>query len=119
MPVFPDSGRCRGMANITFSTAEEAAAALGCNGADFNGRSISVEVSQPRENKKDAFKAQGDKEPSTSCFIGNLSWDITEEVVRETFSGEWPTAVGTRARLHCLWCRMLDSLSVFLFVVQT
>ncbi len=75
------------MANISFATVAEAQAALAYNGTDFNGRSLTVEPALPRENKRDAFKSAGDKEPSTSCFIGNLSWEITEEAVREAFGG--------------------------------
>lgn len=48
MPKFEDSGRGRGIARITFATAEGAAAAMAVNGTDYNGRSVSVEVAQPR-----------------------------------------------------------------------
>lgn len=76
------------MANITFSSAAEAAAAIELNGSEMGGRWLSVEMSAPKPPKKDFTSSGGsDKEPSTSCFIGNLSFQVTEEGVREAFGG--------------------------------
>lgn len=89
MPVFEDSGRCRGMANITFSSAAEATAAKELNGFDLNGRILSVEESVPKEKKAFANRRDGEeaKPPSSSIFIGNLSFEITEDALREAFAG--------------------------------
>ena len=95
------------MANITFSTADEAAAALAVNGTDFNGRSLSVEVALPRDNNKKDFKSTGDKEPNTSCFIGNLSWEVTEEAIREAFGGASPFSP-TPCTRNCVHQRVIS-----------
>jgi RNA recognition motif-containing protein len=89
MPTFPDSGRSRGMANITFSSAEEAAEAIKQDGADMNGRSLSVQYAQPRA-PRDSFKSRGENEPNVSCFVGNLSFDIDEDSLREALKGASP-----------------------------
>lgn len=86
MPIFEDSGRCRGFANITYSSPAEAAEALKLAGTDMGGRILSVEKTIPRAPKSNSF-APSDKEPTLSCFIGNLSWEINEDAVREAFAG--------------------------------
>ena len=46
------SGRSRGFAFVTMSTDEEAAKAIeGLNGADMGGRSLTVNVARPREER--------------------------------------------------------------------
>lgn len=89
LPIFEDSGRLRGLANITYSSAAEAAAALEANGQDFNGRWLSVEKAVPREARaKPQAGDSGNKTPSTSCFLGNLSFQINEDMLREAFAGQ-------------------------------
>ena len=88
LPRFEDSGRLRGIARITFATAQEATAALELNGSDFGGRSISVEVARP-VGARPAPGAFGDRppsEPSVTVFLGNLPFDADENMLREAFA---------------------------------
>jgi nucleolin len=102
LPIFEDSGRLRGLANITYSSPAEAAAALEANGQDFNGRWLSVEKAVPREARARPQPGDsGSKPASTSCFLGNLSFQITEDMLREAFAGPWfPDRCFVYARVH-------------------
>merc|ERR1711957_976333 len=57
------------------------AAIENADGIEFGGRTIEVKVSLPRGTK--APKRQ--KSPETKLYIGNLSYDTDEEVLREVF----------------------------------
>ena len=81
--TFEDTGKFRGMAKVTFSTPAEAAASCEAkNGLDVGGRSIGVELSQPRSPRTPGggfAGAGGDRpksEPSATLFMGNLSYSV-------------------------------------------
>ncbi|KAJ1680175.1 nuclear localization sequence binding protein [Spiromyces aspiralis] len=91
-----NTGRSRGFGYLDFTTraaAEEAVA----NAADreIEGRAVRLEVSEPKSPRfqgersasgKDKFASKGgNSEPTTTLFIGNLSFDSTEESVRAAF----------------------------------
>jgi len=86
-----NTGKSRGFAYVTFATAEAAEAALALAGKEIDGREIRVDKSAEkdqntvRQNRANAF---GDtpSEASATLFIGNLSWDATEDILWETFS---------------------------------
>ena len=84
LPVFEDSGRLRGVARITYGSAEEATKALELNETDFGGRSISVEIARPSFAK---FNGAGGakSEPTATVFLGNLAYDCDEDTLRGVF----------------------------------
>eukprot|EP01051_Picozoa_sp_SAG22_P011527 SAG22_NODE_1118_length_5518_cov_1.906994_2_plen_309_part_00 len=101
-----ESGQFYGSGFIEFSTAAEAQAACGYAGSDLNGRPVKIEISKPREAKaggsaqKKPFdvKPLGEKpEGCTTIFMGNLSWDIDEEQMKE-----WLKDCGAVAQIRWL-----------------
>ena len=83
-----DTGRFKGAVFVTFSSKEEADKAIGFNGKELEGRPMKVELATPKKSgPPGGFAGSGDPgEPSESIFCGNLSWSITEENLRSTFS---------------------------------
>jgi nucleolin len=89
MPKFEDSGRSKGIARIRFTSPAGAKEAMGYNGADFGGRSVSVEPAQARAARPSFGAAAGARptaDPTNTVFIGNLSFDIEEQTIRDTFA---------------------------------
>jgi len=92
-----DSGRSKGFGYVEFTTTEEAVAAHEAkNGALLDGRALNVDFSQPRaprDNTKnvngfqDRAKKYGDTQSpaSDTVFIGNISFDATNELIKEAF----------------------------------
>lgn len=77
-----DDGRSSGTANITFATSEGYDAAMALNGEDFQGRWLSIKPAGfVRTPKPPTPKAVG----CVAVFIGNLSWNIDEETIRDFF----------------------------------
>ncbi|KAI0084189.1 hypothetical protein BDY19DRAFT_898821 [Irpex rosettiformis] len=84
------TGKSRGFAYVTFATTEAVEKALALNGKEIDGRAVNIDKSiekdksQVRENRA---KAYGDKQspPSSVLFVGNLSFDATEDAVWEAF----------------------------------
>jgi len=69
---------------IEFSDASGAAAALEHNGADFGGRWLNIKYSTSRPI--DEARAPSQKEEGcVTVFVGNMSFHIDEDTVRETF----------------------------------
>ncbi|KAK5149987.1 nuclear localization sequence binding protein [Recurvomyces mirabilis] len=94
-----DSGRSKGFGYIEFKDVESAIAAVEAkNGTELDGRNIRLDFSQPRAERdnnqtpqqKGAARAQqyGDtpKEPSSTLFVGNVSFEADENMVTEMFS---------------------------------
>ncbi|KAK4560619.1 nuclear localization sequence binding protein [Recurvomyces mirabilis] len=94
-----DSGRSKGFGYIEFKEVESAIAAVEAkNGTELDGRNIRLDFSQPRAERdnnqtpqqKGAARAQqyGDtpKEPSSTLFVGNVSFEADENMVTEMFS---------------------------------
>ncbi|KAF2836520.1 hypothetical protein M501DRAFT_908351, partial [Patellaria atrata CBS 101060] len=89
-----DSGRSKGFGYVEFANAEDAAKALKeKKGSHLDGRELNVDFSQP---KSDTPKERGNQraskfgdsrsEPSSTLFIGNISFDATPDMLSETFS---------------------------------
>lgn len=79
-----DDGRSSGTAIIEFGDADSAAAALELNGADFGGRWLSIKYSTPKPilaPREASVKQEG----CVTVFVGNLSWDIDEDTLRDAF----------------------------------
>ncbi|OCK76261.1 RNA-binding domain-containing protein [Lepidopterella palustris CBS 459.81] len=90
-----NTGKAKGFGYVEFATAAAAKAALDAkNGAELDGRPMNVDFSAPRSNDagpkertNDRANRFGDKksDPSDTLFIGNISFDATNEMVSETF----------------------------------
>ena len=86
-----NSGRSRGFGYVHFTTSEAVEAALAMNGKEIDGRAVNIDKSTPRnqnaarENRANTF---GDKQspPSSVLFVGNLSFNVSEDQVWEAFS---------------------------------
>jgi len=94
------TGKFKGIGFLEFTTPEQAQAAVKLAGTDVGGRPIKVELAQPKGDRPAAggaggFEkkpfAKGTRDPTpkpdgcTTVFLGNLSFDITEDGVREFF----------------------------------
>ncbi|XXG67110.1 hypothetical protein AAC387_Pa06g0528 [Persea americana] len=83
---FPDSGNFRGLAFVTFPTEEIARNALDLDGTKMGNRFIRVEQCRldPKRKRKSEFLDEPKKEDGClSAYIGNLSWDVTEDGIRD------------------------------------
>lgn len=90
-----NTGRSRGFGYINFSTPEAAQKALTYAGKEIDGRPINVDLSTPKpteDRQNDRAKKFGDStsSPSQTLFVGNLSFDATEDVVWEFFGEHAP-----------------------------
>ena len=84
------SGRSRGFGFVTFETLEASAKAVEKEGSEIDGRPIRVNYSQPRAAAPAAekrAKSFGDQlsAPSSTLYVGGLSYSLTEDQIYETF----------------------------------
>jgi len=79
---------------VTFEDADVCNKALARNGADLGGRPIRIELSTPRpggreatpKTNKGSFDPPSEKpEGCTTTFLGNLSFDINDDTVKDFF----------------------------------
>merc|ERR1712151_845271 len=83
MPIM-DDGRSSGTAIINFKTKQGCETCLELNGLDFNGRWLNIKYSTPKpiwSPREPSQKADG----CTTVFVGNLSFQIDEDTLREAF----------------------------------
>ncbi|OVA18283.1 RNA recognition motif domain [Macleaya cordata] len=85
---FPETGKFRGIAMITFKTEAAAKRALALDGADMGGLFLKI---QPYKTTSRPQKSSSDFAPKivegyNRVYVGNLSWDITEDDLRNLFS---------------------------------
>lgn len=90
------TGRSKGVAFVRFSDEASLQKALGLSGQDFEGRSIYVEKTIPKDERPAGGNRTGgnrrndsqkERDPdSTSVFVGNLSYQTTEDGLRQLFS---------------------------------
>ena len=94
--TFPDSGRFRGIAIVTFATAEAAKGALAWNNEEWEGKFLVVRKYAPKGGATKADAAKEDATPreevkktegQTIAFIANLDYSITEEQLRTALVG--------------------------------
>ena len=111
--TFPDSGRFRGIAILTFATREAAKGALAWNGEEWDGTFLTVKKYAPKERREDAASGGADggaggaaaaprsdlgaprsdlgavpkTEGQRLAFACNLSWDVTEETRARRWRG--------------------------------
>ena len=93
------SGRSRGFGYVLFATSDAAKkAAAEMNGKEIDGRAIKVDFATERTpNPAARAKQFGDTpaEPTHTLFVGNVSFDATEDAVWELFS-EYGDVVNVR-----------------------
>lgn len=85
-----NTGKSRGFGFVEFSTVEGADAAVALNGQkEIDGREVNIDKTSPRApNPEKRAKAFGDtpSEPSSTLFVGNISFDTTEDGLWEIFA---------------------------------
>ncbi|KAL5716909.1 hypothetical protein ACHQM5_010013 [Ranunculus cassubicifolius] len=86
--TFPDTGKFKGIAMITFKTEAAAKRALALDGADMGGLFLKI---QPYKASRVPISKSADFAPKiiegyNRVYVGNLSWDITEDDLRKFFS---------------------------------
>ncbi|KAG0317439.1 hypothetical protein BG000_004553, partial [Podila horticola] len=85
-----DTQRSKGFAYVEFATAEGANAALALAGKDIDGRAIRVDLSEARPKKEagaaKSFNNAPTGDASDTLFVGNLSFNATEDDLRGAFA---------------------------------
>mmetsp|Transcript_108695 Transcript_108695/g.306309 ORF Transcript_108695/g.306309 Transcript_108695/m.306309 type:complete len:338 (+) Transcript_108695:44-1057(+) len=75
-----ETGQMRGFGHIDFANADEASRAVTMlNGASLGGRDLRVDIARPRGE----LKPRAPRNTDLSLFLGNLSWDVTAELLEE------------------------------------
>ncbi|MQM22465.1 hypothetical protein Taro_055517 [Colocasia esculenta] len=82
---FPESGKFRGIAIVTFKTEAAAKRALALDGADMGGLFLKIQPYKATRTQKADFSPQV-IDGYYRIYAGNLSWDIAEEDLRKLFS---------------------------------
>ncbi|KAF2318675.1 hypothetical protein GH714_010012 [Hevea brasiliensis] len=83
---FPDSGKFRGIAIISFKTEAAAKRALALDGSDMGGFYLKIQqYKTTRANRVPDFEPKI-VEGYNRIYVGNLSWDITEDDLKKFFS---------------------------------
>ena len=85
--TFPDTGRFRGIAIVTFASANIANEALRWHDTEWDGMVLVVKPYEPKtpeapKPKLDVGKVEGQH----IAFVANLDYSVTEDILRETFS---------------------------------
>lgn len=100
------TGRSKGFGYVEYSSPAEAQAALAMSGTEIEGMAVNVDISQPRvERAPRQYQSAGGaggsgggyqapreprtypkSEPSTTVFIGNLSFQATEQDIASQFA---------------------------------
>ena len=85
MPLWEDSGRSKGFANITFESEKAAQACVAMNGATMGTRWLKIELFVPRPKTTYDNTPSAKPEGCTCVFVGNLSYDIDEDTISAAF----------------------------------
>ncbi|WOG96256.1 hypothetical protein DCAR_0415590 [Daucus carota subsp. sativus] len=83
---FPDTGKFRGIAFISFKTEAAAKRALALDGADMGGLFLKIQPCKTTIEKKVSDFSPAIVEGYNRIYVGNLSWDITEEDLKSFFA---------------------------------
>lgn len=94
---FPDSGKFRGIALVTFASAAAAEKAQTWDGIEWEGRFLVIKPGKalPKEAKREppafAGGVRPDERPkpvgSSTAYVGNLNFDTTADELRALFDG--------------------------------
>ncbi|PIA52991.1 hypothetical protein AQUCO_01000690v1 [Aquilegia coerulea] len=84
--TFPETGKFRGIAMITFKTEAAAKRALALDGADMGGLFLKIQPYKVTRTPKLPDFAPQLIEGYNRVYVGNLSWDITEDDLRKLFT---------------------------------
>jgi nucleolin len=110
MPTFPDTGRFRGVAFITYASAEEAQAAVAkFDQSNFGARYLVVKIADGRPGAKPERAERTERGPSEkpagckTVFVGGLSFTASEDDLRACFDG-----CGTIVSARVAWDRDQD-----------
>ncbi|XP_066362581.1 phragmoplastin interacting protein 1-like [Miscanthus floridulus] len=82
--TFPESGKFRGIAILTFKTDAAAQRALAMDGADMGGFYLKIQPYKLNREKEDF--APKLIEGYNRIYVGNLPWDITDDDLKKFFS---------------------------------
>ena len=98
--TFPDTGRFRGIAIVTFASASIAAEALRWHDSEWDGMTLVVKPYAPKQadTTTTAVKPVGDVSKVDGqhlAFVANLDYSVTEDVLRETFADITDIRMGT------------------------
>ena len=90
------TGKSKGLAFVRFSTEEAQSAAVELSGTEHLGRSLTIEKATPKEQRPPAGdrgnssgrpQQTSQKDPTSSTiFVGNLSYETTEDSLKTFFS---------------------------------
>lgn len=83
---FPESGKFRGIAIINFKTEAAAKRALAMDGSDMGGLFLKIQPYKTTRPKTSSDFAPESVEGYNRLYVGNLSWDVTEDDLRKLFS---------------------------------
>jgi len=78
----------RGFAFITFSAAEGAVKAVEWDGSEYMGRTLRIQESTDSSNErkeKAKFTAGAKVAGCVEVFVGNMPWDVDEDMLRKAF----------------------------------
>jgi len=87
------TNQSRGSAFVEFTASESAQAALEFSGQEIDGKTISVELANPKRapgtpnTPRGGAPGRPTSAPSKVLFAGNLNYDTTSESLREAFTG--------------------------------
>ncbi|KAG8369790.1 hypothetical protein BUALT_Bualt14G0050300 [Buddleja alternifolia] len=86
-----NTGKSRGFAFVTMSSIEECNTVIqNLDGSEYGGRTLRVNFSDKPKPKEPLYP-----ETEYKLFVGNLSWNVTSEILTEAFQ-EYGNVVGAR-----------------------
>lgn len=85
--TFPESGKFRGIAIISFKTEAAAKRALALDGSDMGGLFLKIQPYKSNRVSKSSNFSPDMVEDYNKIYVGNLSWEITEDDLRNLFEG--------------------------------
>ncbi|KAJ0541879.1 putative transcription factor interactor and regulator CCHC(Zn) family [Helianthus annuus] len=83
---FPETGKFNGIAMISFRTEAAAKRALALDGSDMGGLSLKIQPYKATREKKVSDFAPAMLKGYNRIYVGNLSWDMTEDELKKFFS---------------------------------
>ncbi|KAK8926217.1 hypothetical protein KSP39_PZI019018 [Platanthera zijinensis] len=84
--TFPETGKFRGIAILSFKTEGAAQRALAMDGADMGGFYLKIQPYKASRTQRSSDFAPEIIDGYNRVYVGNLSWDITEEALKQFFS---------------------------------